>query len=108
MPPPARFCTTKTQNGPRRVNKERMEARCANSSTKDQAVHTTPQSEICGNVLGHYFVALSRQVVSWKFDMPQIEFGTHLVAEHSRGSKSRLLAVHRCAELFFADRFLRT
>ena len=56
----------------------------------------------------HYFVALSRQVVSWKFDMPQIEFGTHLVTEHSMDSKSRLLAVHRCAEPFSADRFLRT
>jgi hypothetical protein len=82
--------------------------RAANSSTKDQEVHTTPQSEIYRNIFGHYFVALSRQVVSWKFDMPQIEFGTDLVTVHSTGSISRLPAVHRCAELFSADRFLRT
>jgi hypothetical protein len=90
--------------GPRRVNKERMEARAA---SKIRQYTLLPQSEICGNISCHYFVPLSRQVVSWKFDMPQIEFGTHLVTEHSLDLKSRLLAVHRCAA-FSADRFLRT
>jgi hypothetical protein len=41
MPPPARFCTTKTQNGPRRVNKERMEARCEFVDQRSGSAHYT-------------------------------------------------------------------
>jgi hypothetical protein len=66
--------------------------------------HNEKYEEMCC----HYFVALSRQVVSWKIAMPQTKFGTHLATEFNGDSKSRSLAVHRCAELFSASRFLRT